>query len=131
MTTVLSRSAVFAFVIGLVIGLLLGLISVVLAPVALVLIPLALAVSATGLREVPRENRRSAGGAGVLIGAGAVLMFGALNTFTACAGTDDFCGNANIAPLFALALFTLVCGVLVSILTVVVARQRGTSADTG
>lgn len=104
---------------GLVIGVLLGLISMVLVAIALAVVPLAMLASAKALREVPLDGPRSAGIAGVLVGAGAVFMFGALNTFAACAGTEDFCGNANIVPFLALALVTLTWGVVASILTVV------------
>jgi hypothetical protein len=109
---------------GFLIGLLLGLISVELLPIALALVPLALLASALALRSVPLDRPVSAGIAGFLLGVGAVLLFGALNTFAACAGTEDFCGNANIAPLFALALFTLACGALASILTVVRSNRQ-------
>ncbi len=128
----LSRRRGSAIVPGLVIGVVLGLIGVVLVPFALVLVPLALLTGAKALREVPLDRRRSAGSAGVLVGAGTVFMFGASNTVAACAGTEDFCGNTNIVPLLAFALLTLSCGVVVSILTAV--RSDGwhpsvTSAD--
>jgi 4-amino-4-deoxy-L-arabinose transferase-like glycosyltransferase len=115
----LSRRRGSSIVPGLLIGVLLGLISMVLVAIALALVPLALLVSAKALREVPLDRQRSAGSAGVLVGAGAVFTFGALNTVAACAGTEDFCGNANIVPFLAFALFTLTWGVVVSILTVV------------
>jgi hypothetical protein len=127
MATERSRRRVLDIVPGLLIGALLGLTSVVLMPIALALIPLALLASAKALREVPLPTRRSAGIAGVLVGAGSVFMFGALNTFAACVGTEDFCGDANIEPFLAFALLTLTCGVVVSILTVVRSKgaQRG------
>ena len=105
--------------VGLLIGLLLGLVSVVFLPIALALVPLALLASVMALRAVPPDRPRSAGIAGVLLGVGAVLMFGAVNTFTACAGTEDFCGNANIMPLFAFGFFTLTCGAVAAVLTTV------------
>lgn len=115
----LSRREGSGFVPGLLLGALLGVTVLSLVPIALAFIPLALLVSAKGLREVPRDRRRSAAGAGILIGAGAVFTYGALNTFVACGTTEDFCGNANIVPLFAFALFTVTCGVVVSVLTFV------------
>lgn len=114
-----SRRSGFGIVRGLLVGVLLGLIALVLVPIALALVPLALLATAMALGEVPLDRPRSAGSAGILVGAGAVFMFGALNTVAACAGTEDFCGNTNIVPLLAFALFTLTCGVVVSILTVV------------
>ena len=123
MASELSQHGGSGFFAGTLIGLLLGLICVALMPIALALVPLALLASAGALREVPLNRPLSAGIAGVLLGVGAVLMFGALNTFAACVGTEDFCGNTNIAPLFAFALITLTCGVLASILTVVRSNQ--------
>jgi hypothetical protein len=107
------------FFAGLVIGLLSGLVSLVLLPIALALVPLGFLASVMALREVPLNRAVSAGMAAFLLAVGAVLMFGALNTFVACVGTEDFCGNANIVPLFALASVTLAYGVFASILTVV------------
>ena len=49
--------------------------------------------------------------AGVLVGAGAVLLLGTFNTVAACLDTDDFCGNANVWPLAAFAVFTIGAGV--------------------
>jgi len=112
------------FFAGLVVGLLSGLVSLVLLPIALALIPLGFLASVMALREVPLNRPVSAGIAAFLLVVGAVLMFGALNTFAACAGTEDFCGNANIVPLFALASVTLAYGVFASILTVVRSSQE-------
>ena len=125
MASKLSQPGGFGFVVGLVVGLLLALVSLVLLPITLALVPLGLLASAMALREVPLNRPVSAGSAAFLLGVGAVLMFGALNTVGACAGTEDFCGNANIVPLFAFALVTLTCGVFASILTIVRSnRQR-------
>jgi len=119
----MSQHPGHAFFVGLLIGLLLGLVSVVLLPIALAMVPLGLLASARALREAPLDRPLSAGIAAFLLGVGAVLMFGALNTFVACAGTEDFCGNANIVPLFAFGLFTLTCGAVASILTLVRSNQ--------
>lgn len=115
----LSQHGGSGFLVGLVTGLLLGLISVILLPIALVMVPIGLLASAMALREVPRDRSLSAGIAAFLLGVGAVLMFSALNTFVACAGTEDFCGNANIVALAAVGLVTLICGAWASILTIV------------
>jgi hypothetical protein len=48
--------------------------------------------------------------AGTLVGVGAILVYGVVNTVTACLDTDDFCGNANIWPLGALAVVTVGAG---------------------
>jgi hypothetical protein len=120
----MSQHRGYGFFAGLLTGLVLGLVSVVLLPIALALVPLALLASARALRAVPLDGPSSAGIAGFLLGVGAVLMFGALNTFGACSGTEDFCGNTNIVPLFAFALITLTCGALASILSVVRSNQQ-------
>ena len=61
--------------------------------------------------------------AGTLIGAGAVLAYGAINTVAACINTDDFCGNANVWPLGAFALVTIGAGAIAT--AVVAVRSRG------
>jgi hypothetical protein len=124
MATEPSRDGRSGFVAGLLIGLFLGLLAVALLPIALALVPLGMLASARALREVPIDRPLSAGIAGYLLGIGAVLMFGALNTFVACTGSEDFCGNANIVPLFAFAFFTLMCGALASVLTVVRSKSQ-------
>ena len=48
--------------------------------------------------------------AGTLVGAGALLLFGAINTFAACSGTIDSCRDANLWPLGALAAVTIGVG---------------------
>ncbi|HEV8402357.1 MAG TPA: hypothetical protein VGQ31_04920, partial [Candidatus Limnocylindrales bacterium] len=58
--------------------------------------------------------------AGGLVGAGAIFLFGTINTIAACSGTDDFCGNANVWPLGAFALLTIATGAVAAF---VVARR--------
>jgi hypothetical protein len=57
--------------------------------------------------------------AGTLIGVGALLVYGVINTVTACFDTDDFCGNANVWPLGALALVTVGTGTVAAAVAVV------------
>jgi hypothetical protein len=57
-----------------------------------------------------RETSRTMLLAGTLLGAGAVLLFGALNTVAACVDTSDFCGNANVWPMGAFAVVTIGVG---------------------
>lgn len=105
--------------LGYLLGAVLGVIGVSLAPLLVILMPvLAVVVSVTGLREIPADTQRSAGGAGLLLGLGTVFTYGVANTFLACEGTDDFCGNANIVPLIALAGFTLACGVVLIVISI-------------
>jgi hypothetical protein len=106
------------FALGLLLGAVLGVTGVSLAPILIVVISVPLFVSLSALRATPPDSRRSAAGAGVLVGVGAVFIDGAVNTFVACRATEDFCGDANPVPLLALALLTLACGVVVSVLTV-------------
>ena len=61
--------------------------------------------------------------AGTLVGAGAILLYGAINTVAACINTDDFCGNANVWPLGALAVVTIGAGATAT--TVVALRSAG------
>lgn len=117
-----SRRSGMGFALGVLVGVLLGLLSMSLVPIALVLLPLVLLASVKALREVPLDTLRSAEFAGVLVGAGAVFTLGALNTIGACASTEDFCGNANVAPFLVFALATLAAGVVASMLTVVRAK---------
>ena len=62
-----------------------------------------LGLAAAGL--IRRDSRRSALAAGALVGAGAVYVYGAINTTLAC--LDDRCGGADPWPLvlFAVAVF--------------------------
>ena len=112
-----------ALLLGLLLGAVLGVVGVSFAPPLVILMPvLAVVVSVTGLREIPADTQRSAGGAGLLLGIGAVLTYGVANTFLSCRGTDDFCGNANILALLALAASTVASGVVLSVVTF--ARSR-------
>ena len=118
MTSERLQHGAVSLLLGFLLGAVLGVLGVSFAPVVVVLMPvLALVVSVMALRESPSAIRRSAGGAGLLFGLGAVFAYGVGNTFLACQGTDDFCGNANILPLLALAVFTLACGIALTALT--------------
>jgi hypothetical protein len=57
--------------------------------------------------------------AGTLIGVGVFLVYGVINTVTACFDTDDFCGNANVWPLGALALVTVGTGAVAAAIAVI------------
>ena len=57
--------------LGFLLGAVLGVLGISFAPVLVILMPvLALALSATALRESPADMQRSAGGAGLLLGNG-------------------------------------------------------------
>ena len=57
--------------------------------------------------------------AGTLVGVGALLVYGVVNTMTACFDTDDFCGNANVWPLGALAVVTVGAGAVAAVVAVI------------
>jgi hypothetical protein len=57
--------------------------------------------------------------AGTLLGVGAFLVYGVINTVTACFDTDDFCGNANVWPLGALALVIVGTGAVAAAIAVI------------
>ena len=102
-----------AFTIALLVGILAAFIASKIPVLGLPLAvgtPIALAVRAGLVRR--ERSRHLAEIAGVLLGSGGLFLFGALNTVAACQGTNDFCGNANVVPLFALALGMIVLGTL-------------------
>jgi hypothetical protein len=95
--------------LGVATGLLLGLLtslSPVIAVVAMVAVLVAAVIDI--LRRA--DSSRLIQLAGTLVGVGAILVYGVVNTVTACLDTDDFCGNANIWPLGALAVVTVGAG---------------------
>lgn len=89
------------FGLGCATGFLIAVLTSIL-PVATIALSLALtAMTLVALRR--RDTRRTAGLAGILVGLGTILFLGAANTVVSCSQTDNFCGNANVAPLFAYA----------------------------
>lgn len=108
-------SLVGAFTVALLVGILAAFIASKVPVLGLPLAvgtPIALALRAAQVRS--EGSRRLTEVAGVLLGSGGVFLFGALNTIAACQRTDDFCGNANVVPLFALALGMIVLGIVSS-----------------
>jgi hypothetical protein len=97
-----SLGAVLAIVIG------------VLPASGYVLAPVLLVALAAILVLRPIRYSRLAGFGGVLVGAGALFLYGVVNTVVACARTSDFCGQANVLPLFAVAVVMLGTGGLVA-----------------
>jgi hypothetical protein len=108
------------FLLGVATGLLLGLLaslSPFIAIVAIVAVLVATVLS-VGQRADPSRTMQLAG---TLVGAGAWLFYGAINTVAACINTDDFCGNANVLPLGVFAVVTIGAG---AIATAVAAFRR-------
>ena len=95
--------------LGVATGLLLGLLAS-LSPVIAVVAILAVLVGAVMGILRRADPSRIIQLAGTLIGIGTLLVFGVVNSVTACLDTDDFCGNANVWPLGALALVTVGVG---------------------
>ena len=113
-----TRSALAPrLLIGVATGLLLGLLTS-LSPVIVVVAILALLVGTLigVLRRADPSGTIQL--AGTLIGAGAFLVYGVVNTVGACIDTDDFCGNANVWPLGALAIVTVGIGTLAAAVAV-------------
>lgn len=97
--------------LGVATGLLLGLLTSLSPVTAIVAILAVLVCTAMSVRR-RADPSRIMPWAGTLIGAGALLLFGAVNTVAACINSDDFCGNANVWPLGALAVVTIGAGAI-------------------
>ena len=92
--------AVRGFLAGLVVGLVCGLLAVIVPVMGFVLLVagvVAALVSAWG-NPVARMRGLSTT-AGFFIAMGGLFLWGSWNTISACAQTDDFCGDANVVPL--------------------------------
>lgn len=102
------------YLIGITSGVLLSLLSALIPVVAFGLVAIAnVATWISLLRRSDSDRKWSL--AGLSIGSGAALLYAAASTVLSCALTDNFCGNANVAPLLAFALFGLASGVIASI----------------
>jgi hypothetical protein len=98
--------------------LLLGLLTSVSPVIAVVAIVAVLVAAVIGvLRRA--DSSRLIQSAGTLVGVGALLFYGVINTVTACFDTDDFCGSANVWPLGALALVTVGVGAVAAAVAVI------------
>jgi hypothetical protein len=111
--TVVSLAAP-RFLLGAATGLLLGLLTTSLSPVIGIVAILALLIGTLNGVRPGADPSRTILMAGTLIGAGAVLVYGAINTFAACSATIDFCGDANLWPSAALAAATFGVGMVVA-----------------
>ena len=106
------------FLLGVATGLLLGLLTSLSPVIALAAMVAVLVAVVFGLLR-RSDPSRIIQLAGTLIGVGALLVFGVVNTVTACFDTDDFCGNANVWPLGALALVTVGAGTIAAAVAVI------------
>jgi hypothetical protein len=89
--------------------LLLGIFTAILPVVAIVLV-IALLVLTVARSVSGARSDQAAVLAGILLGTGSVLLYGALSTTLSCLNTRDSCGNANVWPLLGLAVVCLVVG---------------------
>lgn len=95
-------------------GALLAIVTAVFPASGFLLAPALIVALAVILVSRPVQYGRLAIFGGALIGAGALYMYGVVNTVVACVGTSDFCGQANVLPLLALAVAMLGTGGLVA-----------------
>lgn len=96
----------------------LGLIAVSLLSVAglvlLIAIPVAL-IAASGAGVI--RPTRTPEAAGILLGAGGILLYAALRSASSCPGGDNVCGDPNVVPLLATSLAMLAIGAISAIAT--------------
>ena len=116
------RDLVPRFILGVATGLLVGLL-IVLSPVVVIVALVGVLIATVGGIAQEHDRLRSMVLAGVLVGIGALLLYGAVSTIAACNGTEDFCGNANPWPLAVLALGTIGVGAIGAV--VIAVRDRG------
>ncbi len=95
---------------GVVLAMLMSLI-----PVAAVLAICILVI--TTWIQLARRREQVAVLAGAMLGSGLALLFLVTTTVQSCSQTSDFCGNANVVPLMALAAIALGSGLVASIAT--------------
>jgi len=117
----------FRWIVGVEVGVLVGLLTDLVPFLSiLVVIGVVVALPVSHLRG--RGLEATATLAGILVGAGLVYLVFVVNTTVECAGTADFCGDANVVPLWILTVVTLGVGGLATIW----ARSRARAiVDTG
>ena len=102
------------YVLGIATGILLAVLTSFIPVVAILGIAALMAATWFALaRGRPHEQLASLGG--MSLGAGIVLLYGAVSTVVSCSQTANFCGNANVVPLVALALGAVASGLFASI----------------
>ncbi len=117
--------AAVGFLTGLLGGVAGGLLTIILPVVGVGLLAVGVvAALINAMASAASRPRQLSTAAGFLIGSGALFLYGSWNTISACAGTDDFCGNANVVPLLAATIALLVVGFLLA--AGAVASARGT-----
>lgn len=102
------------YVLGMATGVLLAVLMSFIPVVAILGIVALLAATWIALAR-GRPHEQVASLAGISLGAGILLLYGAVSTVLACSQTANFCGNANVVPLAALALGAVASGLFASI----------------
>lgn len=103
-------------------GLLLGFVASFAISLSLIgAVAAVIAVVATGLL-MPRFATLAGG----LLGVGGTWLVLGLNSLRICAGTEDFCGDANYVPFLAISTGLVLAGAVLAVWTMVAAtRQAG------
>lgn len=96
--------------IGAFMGAVLSIGTAVVPVAGLVLAPALVAILGVLLLSKPVRYDRVVTLGAVLIGSGAVYLYGVANTVVACVGTTNFCDGADARPLLALAVALLATG---------------------
>lgn len=98
-------------VLGVATGLLMSLLTSLSPVTSLAAIVVIMVVTAVRVRG-HADPSPTALLAGSVVGAGAFLLYGTVNTVAACINTDDFCGNTNPWAIGVFALATIAVGVM-------------------
>ena len=114
----------FRWIVGLEVGVVVGLLTDIV-PFLSVLLVIGLLVALPLSRLRKGRNETTTALSGMLVGAGLVYLVFVVNTTVGCAGTSDFCGDANVAPLWILAIVTLGVGGLGTVWSRSSARTAG------
>jgi len=99
----------FRWIVGVEIGVLVGLLTD-LVPFLSVLVVIGVVVALLVVRLRGDPGQAMPRLAGLLVGAGVVYLVFVVNTTVECAATADFCGDANVVPLWILTIVTLGAG---------------------
>lgn len=109
------------YAVGVAAGVLLALLTSYI-PVVAILGVGALVVACWAVIARGRADQPTVSLAGIVLGSGFALLYGAVATISACSQTDTFCGNANVTPLLVFAVVAVASGLLGS--AVVMRRTR-------
>lgn len=96
---------------------------------ALAAIALGVVASLVGAVVAPAARaRRFATAAGFLTGSGSLFLLVAASAISACSRTADFCGDANLTPLFAAGVASAIAGLVVGAGAIVADRRSRSQA---